>query len=84
MSHRGYADVVVRKRPTIVPEDAQHPIAGGLWSLTVNGMEIAHQVKRDGLVIEFPADQPGMAHVTITLQADVDLVLPESRVVVKP
>jgi hypothetical protein len=84
MSARGYADVVVCKRPTIVPEDDQHPIAGGLWSLTVNGMEIAHQVERDGLRIDFPADTPGLAQVTITLRADVDLVLPESRVVVRP
>jgi hypothetical protein len=83
MSARGYADVVVCKRPTIVPEDDQHPIAGGLWSLTVNGMEIAHQVERDGLRIDFPADTPGLAQVTITLRANVSLDLPDSNVEVR-
>jgi hypothetical protein len=80
MSVRGYADVVVRKRPTIVPEDDQHPIAGGLWSLTIDGVEMAHQVVPDGLHISFPADVPGHAHVTVTLRATVDLDLPASVV----
>jgi len=72
------ADVVIRKRPTIVPEDDHHPIAGGLWSLTINGMEMAHQVIADGLRIEFPAHTPGQAFVTVMLRANVDLDLPDS------
>jgi hypothetical protein len=75
---RRHADVVIRKRPTIIPEDDQHPIAGGLWSLTVNGMEIAHQIIGDGVRIEFPAHTPGQAFVTLILRANVDLDLPES------
>jgi hypothetical protein len=74
------ADVVIRKRPTIVPEDDQHPIAGGLWSLTVNGQEMAHQVVRDGVHIEFPSERPGVALVRLTFLADVDLDLPDSLV----
>jgi hypothetical protein len=77
------ADVVVRKRPTIVPEDDQHPIAGGLWSLTVDGVEMSHQVVADGLHIRFPADDPGYAWVTITLRATVDLDLPDAVVEVR-
>jgi hypothetical protein len=83
MSTKQVADVVVRKRPTIVPEDDGHPIAGGLWSLTVNGQELAHQVAPDGLHIWFPAMRPGLAFVTITLRADVDLDLPRSMVEVR-
>jgi hypothetical protein len=80
-----HADVVIRKRPTIVPEDDQHPIAGGLWSMTVDGQELAHQVVADSLHIEFPADDPGVARVTMTLRATVDLDLPDSKVkVVRP
>jgi hypothetical protein len=74
------ADVVVRKRPTIIPEDDQHPIAGGLWSLTVDGVEMAHQIVANGLHISFPADDPGHAQVTMTFRADVDLDLPDSDV----
>jgi hypothetical protein len=74
------ADVVVRKRPTIVPEDDQHPIAGGLWSLTVDGVEMAHQIVADGVHISFPSDTPGLARVTLTLRATVDLDLPDSNV----
>lgn len=79
---RRYADVVIRKRPTIVPDDDQHPIVGGLYSLTVNGQELAHQVVPNGLHIFFPDDSPGRACVTITLYADVDLDLPDALVVV--
>jgi hypothetical protein len=75
------ADVVIRKRPTIVPEDDQHPIAGGLWSLTVNGVEMSHQILADGVHIEFPSDRPGVALVSLTLLATVDLDLPDSVVV---
>jgi hypothetical protein len=80
MSARGYADVVIRKRPTIVPEDDQHPIAGGLWSMTVNGQEMAHQIRADGVRIEVPAETPGLALVSIRFLANVDLDLPDSLV----
>jgi hypothetical protein len=74
------ADVVIRKRPTVVPEDDRHPIAGGLWSLTVNGVEMAHQIVANGVHIEFPAETPGLALVTLRFRADVDLDLPDSAV----
>jgi hypothetical protein len=74
------ADVVIRKRPTVVPEDDTHPIAGGLWSLTVNGVEMAHQIVRDSVHIEFPSGDPGSAYVMLTLRADVVLDLPGSLV----
>jgi hypothetical protein len=83
MNHCRYADVVIRKRPTIVPEDDQHPIAGGLWSLTINGVEMAHHVVADGVRITFPAGDPGHAHVAVTFRANVDLDLPDSFVGVR-
>jgi hypothetical protein len=78
-----YADVVVCKKPTVVPDDPNHPIAGGLWSLTVDGVEMARKVTAGGLRIEFPVDDPGHAHVMITVAANVSLDLPDSNVEVR-
>jgi hypothetical protein len=78
------AHVVVRKRPTVTPDDPDHPAAGGLWSFTVDGVELVHQVVAGGLHIEFPADTPGLALVTVRFRATVDLDLPDSLVEVGP
>jgi hypothetical protein len=69
MKPRTYADVVVRR--------GHHDG----WIVLINGEDMANQIPAGSLHIDFPADEPGCARVTMTLRGTADLDLPNSQVV---